>query len=725
MPESKSSVPAVIESRAKLAPVYVSPLGNIGRQHSTPAAPLLRCLSAVKRQCWKILFFVTVAALVTFIGSKRLTPVYESTATIDVDRQPPQGIIGQESQRRSLDDTEKFLATQLRLIQSDSVLRPVALKYHLLDEAQQYRSVSKWTALARAEAPVILKQLKVARLPNTYLLQIRYRSSDPHRAAYVANAIAASYIEHTYDMRIRSSTDFSSFLEKQLHAVKARVEKSSLALATFERDSKIVNPDENADILSERLLKLSRQLANAQADRMAKEARYNAAKTGSLEGSEFSGQSPAFKSLSKRLDEANERFSNVKAEFGADRPEYRRAAGLVTQLTKRMDRLRRSLVKRLESQSLQAASRERVLGVQVAGTKAELDKIKAGSSKYKSLQLEAETEKTKYEEVLQKIREPGLSGGFQNNSIRLADSARPAFEPVSPNIRLNVVLACLFASLLAMIVAIVSDLFDHTFRDPEQARRILNADIIGMLPIARSRSTLLSSGKDKSGVLMPSRGANDKRTAAYVEAMRTLRNSIAACSMDRRLKSILMTSTAAREGKSTTAVHLALAHAAQRRRTLLIDCDLRTSSIHRYFDVSNSVGVTNVIMEGMPWREAVARVDETPELHLLLAGPLGRTGPDLVGREIASIIAEAEREYDLVVVDAPPIFGFAEPLQIARHVGGVMVVTAAGQTNRHAVAALLNMMSRLRIQVTGIVLNKVAATANNGSYHYGYGRVNP
>jgi polysaccharide biosynthesis transport protein len=169
-------------------------------------------------------------------------------------------------------------------------------------------------------------------------------------------------------------------------------------------------------------------------------------------------------------------------------------------------------------------------------------------------------------------------------------------------------------------------------------------------------------------------------------------------------------------------VHLALAHADQRRRTLLIDCDLRMSSVHKYFDVSNSVGVANVIMEGMPWREAVARVDETPELHLLLSGRLTRTAPDLVGREIASVIVEAEKEYDLVIVDAPPMLGFAEPLEIARHVDGVVVVTMAGETNRHVVAALLNTMNQLRIHVAGIVLNRFTANASDGCYYYGYRR---
>jgi succinoglycan biosynthesis transport protein ExoP len=655
-----------------------------------------------------------VSALVTFVFSKRLTPVYESTATIDVDRQPPQGILGQDSPRQALDDTDKFLATQIKLIQSDSVLRPVALKYNLLGQEQRYKDTSNRRALERAEAPVVLKTLKVMRPLNTYLLQISYRSTDPHLAADVANAIAASYIEHSYDIRIRSSADFSSFVEKRLLALKAKMEKSSLALARFERGSNLVNPEENTDILSARLLKRSTEYTHAQADRVAKETRYNSVKTGSLEGTELFSQGEAFKSLTDRLNDATEHFAEVKAKFSANRGEYKRAAALVTQLTKQLDRLRRNIVKRLQMQYLQAAGRERMLGKEVAAAKAELDSMKADASKYKFLQHEAEADKGSYQELVQKIRDPEVSAAFQDNPIRLADSARPALRPVFPKIRLNVLLACFFATVLAIAVAIASDLLDNTFRDPEQAHRILDADVIGMLPIARSRSTLLAPGKDKSGALRRWQDANDKRVAAYVEAIRTLRNAIILSGMDRRLKSILMTSAAPREGKSTTAVHLALAHAEQRRRTLLIDCDLRTSSVHKYFDVSNSVGVANVITEGMPWREAVARVDETPELHLLLSGHLTRTAPDLVGREIGAIIAEAEKEYDLVVVDAPPMLGFAEPLQIAKHVGGVVVVTVAGQTNRRAVTALLNTMNRLRIQVAGIVLNKLAAKANHG-----------
>ena len=168
------------------------------------------------------------------------------------------------------------MATQIKLMQSDSVLRPIALKYNLLGHGAaiwvQMPSRRRSNAQKRL---LLLKKLKVTRPPNTYLLEISYRSTDPRLAADVANAIAASYIEHTFDIRIRSSSDFSSFMEKRLQALKAKMEKSSLALARVEHDSKTVNSDENIDIFSARLSKLSSEYTNAQTDRVVKEARYN------------------------------------------------------------------------------------------------------------------------------------------------------------------------------------------------------------------------------------------------------------------------------------------------------------------------------------------------------------------------------------------------------------------------------------------------------------------
>ena len=175
------------------------------------AVPLAHYLWILRRHRWKILGFVLGCVVAAIIISGRLTPVYESTVTVDVDREMPPGVVGQDATRVPPNDSEQFLATQVKLIQSDSVLRPVTEQYHLLDlerEGDVFHKTPK-NSRAAADAPVVLKQLKVVRPPSTYLLLISYRSPDPRLAADVANGVAQSYVQHTYDIRFRSSASLA------------------------------------------------------------------------------------------------------------------------------------------------------------------------------------------------------------------------------------------------------------------------------------------------------------------------------------------------------------------------------------------------------------------------------------------------------------------------------------------------------------------------------------
>jgi len=184
------------------------------------------------------------------------------------------------------------------------------------------------------------------------------------------------------------------------------------------------------------------------------------------------------------------------------------------------------------------------------------------------------------------------------------------------------------------------------------------------------------------------------------------------------LKSVLLTSGSPSEGKSTVAAHLAATHAGQHKRTLLIDGDLRRPSVHRLFQVPNTVGLSNVLLKQVPWLDAVVILDEPKGLDILPAGPSTRRASDLMGAGMAELIEEATREYDLVVVDAPPLLGFAEPLQLATAVDGVIVVARAGDTSRKALGSVIATLARLRANLVGVVLNEVHREVSAGYYYY-------
>ncbi len=177
---------------------FLSPAGG-ELELAQPTISATHYFWVIFRQKWKILAFVGLCILGTYIYSSRLTPIYEATSTIDVDRQLPSGVIGQEaSQILSAEDSDEFLSTQVELIQSDAVLRPVAQRFNLLAREAELNHVpaEKWPKLTNA--PVVLGQLRIGRPVETYILRISYRSSDPVLAADVANAIAESYLEHTF-----------------------------------------------------------------------------------------------------------------------------------------------------------------------------------------------------------------------------------------------------------------------------------------------------------------------------------------------------------------------------------------------------------------------------------------------------------------------------------------------------------------------------------------------
>jgi capsular exopolysaccharide synthesis family protein len=214
----------------------------------------------------------------------------------------------------------------------------------------------------------------------------------------------------------------------------------------------------------------------------------------------------------------------------------------------------------------------------------------------------------------------------------------------------------------------------------------------------------------------------DHDSSGFRESVRTLRNSILLANLDQRYRSLLVTSAAPGEGKTTTAANLAAVHAEQGRRTLLIDGDLRRPSVHRCFNIPGVMGLANVLRGDFHWRTAVIPVESLPQLHVLPAGPPSRHAADLIGRGLAELIEEAAADYDLVVVDAPPLLGFAEPLQMATAVDGVLVVARAGRTTRKAVATVLATLNRVRAKTIGLVLNEVHRELSDSYHYYDYYR---
>jgi succinoglycan biosynthesis transport protein ExoP len=669
----------------------------------------------LNRHKWRLLLFVGIAVSATIMVSKRLTPFYSSTVTLDVDRAAPQGVIGQDAaaSRAAFNDSELFLQTQIQLITSDEVVRPVVQKLNLTPSANG-------TNAAASEAPVSLGMLSVTRPPRTYLLKIEFRNPNPKLAADVANEVADSYIRHSYNMRLQDSTTQQRFMSHQLEELQAKMEQSSAALMQFEKELDVINPEDKSNILSARLLQLNTEWTNSQTALIKKKAAAESVHSGSVEALEASGQGEQLRKLEEQMADEAEKFATVKTHYDVNHPMYKQAATRQAQLAERFDALKKAIVQRVDAEYREAQDNEKQLKDAVDQTKAQFDQLSTKSLEYKTLKRDADGDKALFDELTKKVKEAGINSGFQSSSIRVADRARPALRPVYPRITFNALIAFLASSFLGIVVIFVAEGMDHTLRDPEEIQRQLQTEVLGALPVVKAWRGHLPSAEGTDGKRRAFFGGSGGLANTYEEAVRTLRDSILLPNGDRRPKSLLVTSATPREGKTTTAVHLAVVHSQQKKKTLLIDSDLRRPGVYQHAGISNDKGFSNVVNGEAGWRELLQTPDGLPHLDVLAAGPPSRRAADGVGEALKQLIAEAADEYDLIICDAPPLLGFAESLQIAALVDGVVVVALAGQTERTAVASVLSSLKRLNANVIGLALNEVRSDMSERYYYYGY-----
>lgn len=690
-----------------------------GPPQNEAGSSLLHLVELLNRHKWKMLALIAFLTVAAGVVSLRLKPLYESTTIVRIDRHSSGGLIGLEAgQTVPVNDMDQIMATQLEIVQSDPVLRPVAEQYHLLAEENQLKGLSPAAVAEKRAAPVVLHRLKVTRPPNTYLIRITYRADDPRLAANVANAIAASYIRHAFDSRDVAFEQVSDSIRKELGTLKARMDKSTADLAQYEKELNMVDPEEGSTIQSARLKQLNEEYTKAQADRLRKQAIMNAvAGTDTIAAAEAAGHGDALDGALEHLNAAKQQFAAVKAIYGENYSEYRKAKDQVDQLEKTVKELTANAGDRAKVEYQQAMDDEQRLAAVLHSTKAEVDGLSARALQYEQMKRDADNDKKLYEDLERRTAEADINNEFQDAIIQVAAMALPADRKVFPNIPENLAIAFVLSAVLSVIWVVVADAVDVTLSDPEDVAKRLDVQVLGVIPATRNLMT---------SALIANDDAPNKRSAEamerFQEAIRGLRTSIGLANLDRPVRSLLVTSAQPSEGKSTTAANLALSFAQIGKRVLLVDADLRAPSVHKHFETGTESGLSDVLAGRVTWQDVMIRV-EPYELYVVPAGPVSRRAVDMFVQAAAELFDQVCREFDMVIVDAPPLLGFAESHLLASMADSVIMVTKAETTSGKTVSKALDALIRDRANIMGLVMTQVKAASLKayGNYGYGYG----
>ncbi|NYF79921.1 GumC family protein [Granulicella arctica] len=683
--------------------------GSVGGAHAAtePVFAFSHYLWLMRRHRWTIVAVVVVCTSLAVALSYKLQPMYEATAKIAIDVRATSNVIGEASAPAGAADVDQVFNTEMQLIQSDGVLRPVVERFHLLD-SKRPRKLPEGVKFS--DAAVSLDGLSVVHPANSLLLNVSYRSADPAQAAAVANAVAHNFLTHSLETRSDSSIEQAAFMEKQLNQLKVKMTNAEQALAGYEKELGVIDPDEKTSMLSARLQQLNTEYTEAENERIRKEADYRALQSGSIAAIGASSQAVNLSKLEDAVHAAEQKMALVKTVYGPEYSEYRRANNELNEVTRQYRAMSVEVGQRMQVEYEVALHREDMLHAALTQGKSEADSLSAQEFRYRQLKDEAEEDKHLYNELFRKVQEAGINGGYQGNAIRIADEARPQLHPVFPNRLVFTFLGMLSSLVISLIVILIVDMMDKTLRDPMQAQLAIGMPVIGILPRVNDFQGLsLAIDRSHTGGTALAKGTSDWFSSVnfYSEAIATLLSCMLLERRGQPLRSLLVTSAAPGEGKSSCVSHLAAAHARQGFRTLLIDADLRRPSLHESFRLTGKMGLVTAILEDKPLSEIRQTVSGIENLDVITAGSSPNLPLNRVGMKVEQILEQARNEYDMVFVDAPPMLCFAEPVQIACAVDGVLIVSRAAETRQQAVSGVLAILERLRVNVVGVVLNQV------------------
>lgn len=679
---------------------------------------------------WLIAGITVVSVAVGLFYTLLQTPIYRASATIQIKREVANisGVAGLEPVEAGR--SAEFYQTQYELLKSRALAERVVSSLNLANKPELFEPPPSGMETIRdfifasghAEAPnisgrerlalgTVLSGLSVEPVRSSTIVRINFDHYNPVLAKEVANAVAANFITSNLERNFEASAYARQFLEERLQELRLKLEESERELVAYAEKQDILVTGSDQSLTSVNLTDANSTLSAAAKKRLDHEMQWR-----QVEAMEGGGLPQRLEN--EAIQELRERRSEMVLEYEEKlktfKPGYPGMIRLRTRIEEvdqhiadEVNRIRNSLRLQYEA-SLQE---EELLRQQLTGLKSEVMDYQNRNIQYTILQREVDTNRSLYEGLLQRYKEIGVAGGVDRgnagSNVAFVDRAQTPGAPYKPNLSRNLMAALFFGLMMGGAAAFGREFLDNSYRSPEDLEEGLGLPILGIIPLSDEVSDL-----DKV--------FSDQRSSP-AEAYRSLRTALQFSTATGTPKTLVVTSAVPGEGKSTAAVNLASQFAKIGLRVLLIDADLRKPSLHRLLGCDHSHGLTQYLVGGDTQPESF-QATPMPNLTLMACGPLPPNPAELLaGARMASLLNVAAEEFDLVIVDAPPIAGLADAPLLASMGSGTLLVVEANRTHRRAVAAGLKRLLFARAEVVGAVFNKFDAKQAGYGYGYGYG----
>ena len=570
---------------------------------------------------------------------------------------------------------------------------------------------------------------------ETRLIDIEYTHQDPVIAAKIANAVGDAYVLQNLERKVETNASAGDFLQKRVAELQSQIRLGEERLLNYAKENQIISLDTSQNTVVQRLTALSGQLGQAENERIAAQAAYQAAVQNQMWSASAENKDPQVTTLETKLTELRQRLAQLKTEYTDEWHEVIQTKKQIESVENQLLPLRKRATDlqfaALKEKLTETQTRENVLRTEYNAQRGDVIRQNEASINYKIIQQEIETNKNLLDGLLQQSKQNQVvMSGIQNN-VSVLDRAMTPGYPSGPDRNRTVLMAFLASLGLGFALAFVIDWLNDSVRHTDDNENLLGLPLLAQIP--------LTSGSFGRKLLPSGLAFTRKRRSAkryydlslfekplFAEAYLQLGAYLMLSNAGGAPKTVLITSAQEGEGKTITALNLAASLARTKGKVLLIDADLRGPRIHHIKELPNKAGLTELL--ALPANEVSDElIEQTVQklpgenLYVLTAG--GQTanpGNLLSSEEMRKLLTKLSGSFTHIIIDSPPGLYFADSIILSTLVDSVIIVVRDNKSSRQSVVKIKKTLQNVGANITGMVINGVPVRQSNYYNYYAH-----
>jgi succinoglycan biosynthesis transport protein ExoP len=725
--------------------LYLEPLNSTGPAEESRALPF-EAWRVIRNSLPWLIAIVLVGSLGGFMLSLWETPTY--TAKVSLEIQTPTDITAnlQVGDGAAI-APESYLPTQMTILDSRTLHKRAFArlrKNNFQSDNPPARRLAPWHSLfgdapkpspdaPEKFAPIVVT---VSNTVNTRIVAIACDSPDPKLAAAYANALANEYIDSNLQSRWDAINNARQWLAQQLEDTRTKLQKSEDDLQSYGRSQNLIFTDGKESAEQDKLKEIQTSVADAQADRIAKQSAYQTALSAPPDSVPQVLDNAQMIAYQAQLADLRRQLADLSSQYTSEHPKVQRVQAQIDQVQAAFQKERGNIMQRIQNDYETSRMRESMLRSSYDKQVQMVSDQTQKTTSYNIMERDVQTNQQMYDTLLQKAREADIATALRGSNARIIDPAETPNSPSKPNFTWNTLLGTLSGLVLGLGLIVLRESLDRSFRAPGDASFHLKLPELGVIPAGNAlvmntgAKTPLAANPSASSA-RPGREAGAvelvtwrDKSSVIAESFRSAVTSILHSEENGVAPRVILVSSAIRgEGKTTIVSNLGIALAEINQRVLLIDGDMRKPRLNTVFNVPNDWGLSDLLREKSSLRdcplEALVKPTEMPELSVLTSGPGTNSISNLLySHRMLELLQRLRCEFDHVLIDTPPMLDIADARILGRLADAAILVFRAGKTSREAAFAAKRRLTDDGIPVLGTILNAWDVKSMGG---YGYG----